>query len=617
MIITKVSVQNYRSFGTSDNMLRINRGVTTIVGMNGSGKSNLVEIIGKSDLSTGINGGNQLGPYRNKINQAPISLRFTLEALPDEDVRIVGTEPTTITLGENSAFELSGGAKNALESAFASYGIYDAFSKGKYETSAGRETILEDIRNLANFSNTPLATYRERLNVAIKRLTHLTEEMRSEASAYLEKLLLQINKLIDLIPIIYFQKDVRTLKDRYTLSEVRPFSADNKEGIDNKPNDLLLSLLKVAQIDRAALESIIANQSSSARESFERNANRKIEENITRKFKERYKRNSEDLRLELRIESNGVNIHVSVSDVVTGFSERSNGLRWYLNMFIDMMARIENSKRPVVYVLDEPGIFLHVNAQNELKTMFQEQAAGGSQIIYTTHSPYMIDSKYAALRAITKLGDSEFSSIHNSVHSQVFHEGKALDTLTPIAAALGMDLKYGFAPSQDKLNVVTEGITDQIYLLTMAQYLQEDLDGICITPSTGANNVKHLCSILMGWGFRFLALFDFDAEGRRCANELCKDLNLSIGTTITFLKDITPHDYQKVSSIDADDAVMIERLIAETDRNAFNIDLFAQKDQKKIAALKFSDAVLIDGNTVSEETENNFRALFSRLKAFK
>ncbi len=287
MIITKVIVQNYRSFGTSDNMLRINHGVTTIVGMNGSGKSNLVEIIGKSDLSTGISSGNQLGPYRNKINQAPISLTFTLEALPDEDVNVVGTEPTVITIGENSAFGLSGGAKNALESAFASYGIYDAFSKGKYEKSADRETILKDIRNLANFGNTPLTTYRERLNVAIKRLTHLTEEMRPEASDFLEKLLLQINKLIESLPIIYFQKDVRTLKDRYTLSEVRPFSTDNKEGIDNKPNDLLLSLLKVAQIDRAALESIIANQASSARESFELSANRKIEENITRKFKER------------------------------------------------------------------------------------------------------------------------------------------------------------------------------------------------------------------------------------------------------------------------------------------------------------------------------------------
>ena len=45
MNITKVVVQNYRSFGTSNNVLRVNRGLTTIVGMNGSGKSNIVDAV--------------------------------------------------------------------------------------------------------------------------------------------------------------------------------------------------------------------------------------------------------------------------------------------------------------------------------------------------------------------------------------------------------------------------------------------------------------------------------------------------------------------------------------------------------------------------------------------
>lgn len=617
MNITKIIVQNYRSFGTSDNVLRVNRGVTTIVGMNGSGKSNLVDIIGKCDLISGINGGNQLGSYRNKLTQEKIILQYTLETLPDENEDIVGTEATVITLMENGGYELSGGAKAALGALLASFDISDAFKKGKYATTSDREAILKHIRGLADYSTVPLKIYKDRVITAQKYSSHLSDEIRPIASDFLGKLLLHVCNLIDCVPIVFYQKDERTLKDRYSLSEVRPYSSDNKDGIDNKPNDLFISLLNAAQIDRTALANMLANPSSSAHDSFERNANKKIESNILKKFRERYKKNTEDLRLELRLESNGVNIHVSVSDVVTGFSERSNGLRWYLNMYIDMITCIGSTNRPVVYVLDEPGIYLHVNAQNELKTMFHEQAANGSQIIYTTHSPYMIESKYASLRAITKLGDSEFSAIHNSVHSQVFHDGKALDTLTPIADSLGMDLKYGFAPGKDKLNIIVEGITDQIYLSTMSQHLNIDLDGICIVPSTGAANVKHLCSILTGWGFRFLALFDFDSEGRRCANELVKELNLKVGTTIAFLKDITPEEYQKVSSIPEADAVMIERLIAETDRNALHIDLSTQKDQKKIAALKFSDAILLDGVSLSEETVTNFRTLFSRLKALK
>lgn len=180
-----------------------------------------------------------------------------------------------------------------------------------------------------------------------------------------------------------------------------------------------------------------------------------------------------------------------------------------------------------------------------------------------------------------------------------------------------MDAKLGFAPSNDKLNVIVEGITDHLYLENMAHVLADDLEGICIIPSTGAQNVKHLCSILMGWGFRFLALFDFDGEGRRCANELIKEMNLEVGTSITFLKEISMSEFAEVDNIKSEDAVMIEGLISDVDRKTFDIDMHAKKDEKKIAALKFANGIVHDGYAVSEETKNSFRELFSRIKLFK
>lgn len=615
MNITKVIVKNYRSFGDESNMLHINQGVTTIVGMNGSGKSNLVDIIGKVDLTVGINGANQLSSQRNKIKQGKIALEFTLESLSNQSPTIVGSEPTVITFGENDLYEIKGGVAAALSNVYSSYDILNAFQQGKYPSSSDQTTVLNEVRSLSNYCKIPLAAYIRRITTIQQRLAYLPEEIRMEAQTYLEKLLSHVSTVIASIPFIYYQKESRTLKDRYTLAQVRPYSSNNKDSIDQNSNDLLLSLLKVAQIDRKALEEAIANPASSTRESFERTANRKIENNVTQKFKAKYKKNSEDLRMEIRLESNCVNIHVSVGDVVTSFTERSNGLRWYLNMFIDLMSQIENQQRPVVYVLDEPGIFLHVNAQSELRSLFQEQAASGTQIIYTTHSPYMIDPKCASLRAITKLGDSEFSSIQNSLHSPVFHNGTSLDTLTPIANSLGMNFKLSFGPSQDKLNVITEGVTDQIYLLSMAEYLQLSLDQLCFIPSTGANNVKHLCSILLGWGFNFIALFDFDSKGRECANELQKELNLSIGKNIIFLKDIDPDEFKKITSISSADAITIERLISEADRNAYNIEVYAQQEKKKIAALKFSNGISHEGYSVSDETKSSFNTLFSRIMA--
>ena len=62
---------------------------------------------------------------------------------------------------------------------------------------------------------------------------------------------------------------------------------------------------------------------------------------------------------------------------------------------------------------------------------------------------------------------------------------------------------------------------------------------------------------------------------------------------------------------------MIEDLISDVDRKAFDIDMHAKKDEKKIAALKFANGIIYDGYTVSEETRNSFRELFSRIKDFK
>ena len=44
-----------------------------------------------------------------------------------------------------------------------------------------------------------------------------------------------------------------------------------------------------------------------------------------------------------------------------------------------------------MYLLDEPGTSLHVNAQRELLKLFQHLAGKGNQVVYTTHSPYMLD----------------------------------------------------------------------------------------------------------------------------------------------------------------------------------------------------------------------------------
>ena len=45
------------------------------------------------------------------------------------------------------------------------------------------------------------------------------------------------------------------------------------------------------------------------------------------------------------------------------------------------------------------------------------------------------------------------------------------ETLTPLLKAIGADIKYNLGPRLDKVNVVTEGITDYMYFTAMLDYL--------------------------------------------------------------------------------------------------------------------------------------------------
>ena len=65
---------------------------------------------------------------------------------------------------------------------------------------------------------------------------------------------------------------------------------------------------------------------------------------------------------------------------------RSNGLKWFLNLFIDLAyGNLEN--KTIIYLLDEPGVYLHVNAQRELLVLLKNLCNKGGQVVYTTHSP--------------------------------------------------------------------------------------------------------------------------------------------------------------------------------------------------------------------------------------
>ena len=145
-------------------------------------------------------------------------------------------------------------------------------------------------------------------------------------------------------------------------------------------------------------------------------------------------------------------------------------MRWYLETFIDAQANDANGCN-IVYLLDEPGTSLHVNAQRELLDLFQHLAGKGNQVVYTTHSPYMLDLEAEGvhrIRAVVKNKEG-YSYVYKTAYDARIAPDSQKDTLAPIISAIGMNLNDTFGPAKDKLNIVTEGTSDYIFLNTMAK----------------------------------------------------------------------------------------------------------------------------------------------------
>jgi predicted ATP-dependent endonuclease of OLD family len=90
---------------------------------------------------------------------------------------------------------------------------------------------------------------------------------------------------------------------------------------------------------------------------------------------------------------------------------------------------------------NEPGLNLHASAQTDL-LRFIEDLSDDYQIIYSTHSPFMIASD-SLNRVRTVLETDKGSVISDSIQE------KDPDTLFPLQASLG----YEFKPGSSKSNM--------------------------------------------------------------------------------------------------------------------------------------------------------------------
>jgi len=225
--------------------------------------------------------------------------------------------------------------------------------------------------------------------------------------------------------------------------------------------------------------------------------------------------------VELTARPDGDKLCIAVKDT-SGCEEyqvqqRSKGFQWFLSFFLRVRARARDGD---LIIIDEPGLFLHAQAQSDALRVL-ENLSKSHQIIFSTHSPYLIDAHRLDRVRLVEKSDDKGTKVVGSISA-----GADADSVTPIMTAIGLDLNHGFQLTRRR-NLVVEGISDYYYLVAFAGLTGFRLPkDVGIIPCMGATRVADIVSVLIGWDLEYRVLLDADREGRRIAGELTRRLDV-------------------------------------------------------------------------------------------
>ncbi len=181
--------------------------------------------------------------------------------------------------------------------------------------------------------------------------------------------------------------------------------------------------------------------------------------------------------------------------------KRSQGFKWFLSFFLHLKAESERGQQLII-LFDEPGLYLHSKAQADMIAVFEELSAG-NQIIYSTHSPYLINtSKIHRIKLI--LNSKKGGTTIEKITTDKIKNQK--DALKPIIDAMGLEVAAPFSVGA-KNNIIVEGISDFHYFNAMKKVLGKNYE-LGILPSMGSSNAHLLMELCIGWGLNWLVFFD-------------------------------------------------------------------------------------------------------------
>jgi AAA ATPase domain len=301
-------------------------------------------------------------------------------------------------------------------------------------------------------------------------------------------------------------------------------------------------------------------------------------------------------------------------------SERSLGFRWFFTFLLmtSFQGNVNENSKPLL-LLDEPASNLHSSAQAELLKSFENLAAK-CNVVYATHSHHLINLRWLESAYVVKnsaLGSFEMPEYLNirmgartSITAMKYREfvNAHPDQVSYIQPVLDvMDYRPSELEPIPKV-VLVEGKSD-FYLLRYLTEVLEFKPEMRTVPGGGAGSLDTLIRLHIGWGKSFAILLDGDQEGRKQQIRYIQEFGPMITGRCVLLPDMC--NDQSVSEIedlltDTDKAKMMKAVanggaVRDAGKKLLHraiIELYARKKQVTLGqASKSRVKMLIDSLT--------------------
>lgn len=531
--LKNVVINKYKSF-LEKQEIEIEDGVTRIVGKNESGKTALLEAMAKfnyfdpKDKTFTFNSTNdyprgELKRYQQEYpNEDFDVITCTFELSDDllnqisEDVgKDVFTSKSIIVAktynNSKKFYNISINIKNFIKQFLQNYTIEENMMQELIKSNS-LEELVEKLKEIEELTD----VYKELKTKYID--SHKTDNENRLASYIISKYIEP-----NLPEFLYFD-EYYSLPGTINLQKFLNGQVDDT--FTKEQNDITKALFELSNIDIKKVmdsnnyEDFIAELEATSNNITDKlleywTTNKNLEINFEIQTKENTSTRNFEKLLQIRIKN-------TKHRVTLPLKNRSKGFIWFFS-FLVWFSKVQEKKNLII-LLDEPGLNLHAEAQADLLKYIDKELLPRYQVIYTTHSPFMIESdKLDEVRTVYDSNDSKVGSIISNAL-----EEKDQGTLFPLQAALGYNLAQNLYIS-DK-NLLVEGVADLMFLTVMSGILKENNreglnEDITIVPVGGLDKVATFISLLRGNELNMVCLLDtfIDQKGKKRLEDLIKD----------------------------------------------------------------------------------------------